>query len=145
MMRSRLVTQLPKFSDVYDGKLLRAMVRQIETLFGRVVSDFDAAIAETDHGALTGLADQDHPASAIVNTPAGNIAATDVQAALNELDSEKAAVAEPIAAAHIGDTSAAHAASAISNVPAGSILSTEVQAAINELAALAVAPRGWGQ
>lgn len=28
-------------------------------------------------------------ASAIVNTPAGNIAATDVQAALNELDSEK--------------------------------------------------------
>lgn len=33
-----------------------------------------------------------HPASSIVNTPAGNIAATTVQAALNELDSEKSAV-----------------------------------------------------
>lgn len=33
-----------------------------------------------------------HPASNIVNTPAGNIAATTVQAALNELDSEKSAV-----------------------------------------------------
>ncbi len=32
-----------------------------------------------------------HPASSIVNTPAGNIAATTVQAAINELDSEKAA------------------------------------------------------
>lgn len=30
-----------------------------------------------------------HPASSIVNTPAGNIAATTVQAAINELDSEK--------------------------------------------------------
>lgn len=33
-----------------------------------------------------------HAASAIANTPAGNIAATDVQAAINELDTEKAAV-----------------------------------------------------
>lgn len=33
----------------------------------------------------------DYPANFIVNTPAGNIAATDVQAALNELDSEKQA------------------------------------------------------
>lgn len=32
-----------------------------------------------------------HPASSIVNTPAGNIAATTVQGAINELDSEKAA------------------------------------------------------
>jgi hypothetical protein len=30
-----------------------------------------------------------HAASAIANTPSGNIAATDVQAAINELDSEK--------------------------------------------------------
>jgi len=33
-----------------------------------------------------------HAASAIANTPAGNIAATDVQAAINELDTEKAPV-----------------------------------------------------
>lgn len=32
------------------------------------------------------------PASSIVNTPAGNIVATDVQAALNELDTDKATV-----------------------------------------------------
>jgi hypothetical protein len=47
------------------------------------------ATAQTDHGALSGLTDPDHPASAIINTPAGNIVATDVQAALNELDTEK--------------------------------------------------------
>lgn len=34
-----------------------------------------------------------HAASAIANTPAGNVAATDVQAAINELDTEKAALA----------------------------------------------------
>lgn len=33
------------------------------------------------------------PATAVVNTPAGNIAATTVQAAINELDAEKAALA----------------------------------------------------
>ena len=49
-------------------------------------------IPPTSH---TGLTDRDsvnsHPASAITNTPAGNIAATDVQAAINELDTEKQA------------------------------------------------------
>lgn len=50
----------------------------------------------TDHGTLTGLTDLDHPASAIINTPAGNIAATDVQLAINELDSEKAPIASPV-------------------------------------------------
>jgi hypothetical protein len=45
--------------------------------------------AQTDHGALAGLTDLDHPASAIINTPAGNIVATDVQSALNELDLDK--------------------------------------------------------
>ena len=47
------------------------------------------AASITDHGALSGLSDQDHPASAIIYTPAGSIAATDVQAAITELDSEK--------------------------------------------------------
>ena len=41
------------------------------------------------HGALTGLSDLDHPASAIINTPAGNIVATTVQAAINGLDVDK--------------------------------------------------------
>lgn len=57
----------------------------------RVVGTYASvtATAQTDHGSLTGLTDQDHPASAIIFTPTGNIAATDVQAAIAEVDSEK--------------------------------------------------------
>jgi hypothetical protein len=44
----------------------------------------------TNHGDLSNRDDADsHPASAIANTPAGAIAAITVQAALNELDTEK--------------------------------------------------------
>lgn len=44
------------------------------------------------HNDLGGLdAGNDHPAAAITNTPAGLIASTNVQAALNELDTEKLA------------------------------------------------------
>ena len=63
--------------------------------------------------------------SDVVNTPAGTIVATDVQAALNELDGD--------ITNHVGDASDAHDASAISNVPAGSISATNVQDAIDEL------------
>lgn len=65
------------------------------TAISRVVGSFASITAstQTDHGSLTGLADQDHPASAIIFTPAGNIAATDVQAAIAELDTEKASLA----------------------------------------------------
>lgn len=47
----------------------------------------------SDHAGLPDLATSGHPASAIANTPAGSVAATTVQAAINELDSEKAAKA----------------------------------------------------
>jgi hypothetical protein len=67
-----------------------------------------------------------HDASAISNVPAGSIAATDVQSAINELDGDQTA--------HLADAVDAHDASAISNVPAGSIAATTVQAAIDELA-----------
>ena len=46
------------------------------------------AALTTHTGASTGA----HAASAIANTPAGNLAATNVQAALNELDTEKLAL-----------------------------------------------------
>lgn len=49
--------------------------------------DGDAAAGRLDDH-IDGTADK-HGASAIVNTPAGGIAATDVQAAINELDTEK--------------------------------------------------------
>lgn len=66
-----------------------------------------------------------HDASAISNVPAGTIAATDVQSAINELDGD--------IQGHINDSSDAHDASAISNVPAGNLAATDVQAALNEL------------
>jgi len=75
-----------------------------------------------------------HDASAISFSATGNIVATDVQAAIAELDSEKATVAEPIAAAHIADTSDAHDASAISFSPVGTIAGADVQTAVAEVA-----------
>ncbi len=46
----------------------------------------------SSHGSLTGLSNANsHPASAISNTPAGTIVATNVQTALDELDAEKVA------------------------------------------------------
>jgi hypothetical protein len=64
-------------------------------------------------------------ATDVVVTPVGTIAATDVQAAVAELDGD--------IQGHISDTSDAHDASAISFVPAGTIAATDVQAAIQEL------------
>ena len=67
----------------------------------------------------------------IPNTPAGAIASTTVQAAINELDSEKASATS--LTNHISDATDAHAGTAISNTPAGGIAATTVQAALNEL------------
>jgi hypothetical protein len=62
----------------------------IETMDYRSLSGVSTSTyVATDHGTLAGLTDLDHPASAIINTPAGDISATDVQAAINELDTEK--------------------------------------------------------
>jgi hypothetical protein len=82
-------------------------------------------------------------AGSIVNTPAGNISATNIQSAINELDTEKITSNAPI----IGNTftkitfdskglitSGANATAAdIINVPSGNISSTTVQAALNEI------------
>jgi len=75
-----------------------------------------------------------HDASAISFSATGNIAATDVQAAIAELDSEKATtgsvstVASDLAA-HIGDTADAHDASAVSVLDtAGYYAATDVEA-----------------
>lgn len=72
-----------------------------------------------------------HPASAIANTPAGTIAATDVQAAIDELDTDRQTVSTNLAN-HIASATA-HTATNLVNTPAGNIAATTVQAAINEL------------
>lgn len=119
-----------------------------------------ARIAAAETATANHLADvaDAHAASAITNTAAGNLVATTVQAALNELDTEKLATAtaattyQPLdtdltaiaaltapgtqitdSTAHISDGTDAHAASAITNTAAGNIVATTVQAAINEL------------
>jgi hypothetical protein len=68
------------------------------------------------------------PASTIVNTPSGNLAAVTVQNALNELQTELDS-----ATAHISDAIDAHAGTAITNTPSGNLAATTVQAALNEL------------
>lgn len=73
-----------------------------------------------------------HDASAISNVPAGTIAATDVQAAINELDGDVQQVASDLSA-HINDATDAHDGSAISNIPSGNLSATDVQGALNEL------------
>lgn len=55
-------------------------LNDVDAAAGAAQDDIDAHIADTTAA---------HAASAISNTPAGNIAATTVQAAINELDTEK--------------------------------------------------------
>lgn len=68
------------------------------------------------------------PATTVVNTPAGNLVAVNVQTALDELQTELDS-----ATAHISDATGAHAASAITNTPSGNLAATDVQAALDEL------------
>lgn len=75
-----------------------------------------------------------HDASAISSIPSGNLAATEVQAALNELQSDvdSRALASDLSN-HISDATDAHDASAISSVASGNLVATDVQSALNEL------------
>lgn len=73
-----------------------------------------------------------HDASAISNVPAGTIAATDVQAAINELDGDVQTVQTGLTN-HINDTTDAHDASAISVVPTGNLAADDAQEAFVEL------------
>lgn len=74
----------------------------------------------------------DLAASKVTNVPSGNLAATDVQSALNELQSDIDTRASDLTA-HLTDAVDAHDASAISSIPSGNLAATEVQAALNEL------------
>lgn len=106
-----------------------AMYRDAEDFVD--AADVDAVQAALDaHIADTGDA---HDASAISFTPAGSIAATDAQAAIEELDSDIDDVGSALVS-HVTDSSAAHAASAISYNGGTGMAATDVEAAIDELA-----------
>lgn len=83
-------------------------------------------------GGSGGGGDDDQTAAEVPFTPAGNIAATDVQAAIQELDTEKASQAA--LDAHINDAADAHDASAIS-VDSTTLVGTgtDAQAVFEEL------------
>lgn len=104
---------------------------------GRVDSAIQAVLDVANNHVVDGVGA--HAATAISNTPAGTIAATTVQAAINELATDAVAavaattVVSDALAAHIADATDAHAASAVTNTAAGNIAATTVQAAINEL------------
>lgn len=96
---------------------------EVNTVFGRT----GIVVAESG----------DYTADQITNVPAGNLAATDVQAALNELqdDIDDRALASDLTD-HINDTTEAHASTAISFSSGGDLVATTVKAAIDELEGL---------
>jgi len=69
-----------------------ALLDAIKTVDGSG-SGLDADLLDGQSSGAFASAGHVHTASVITNTPSGNIAATTVQAALNELDTEKAALA----------------------------------------------------
>ena len=107
--------------DADATKLLRVDVGTIATSTTRVLTMPNKNV---DLAAI--------PASDVTNTPAGNIAATTVQAAINELDTEKATAAS--VTDHLNDTTDAHDASAISYAGGTGMSATDVEGAIDELA-----------
>lgn len=72
-----------------------------------------------------GLAAQNQASEITYNNTTSGLVATNVQAAIDEVDADLTA--------HIGDTIDAHDASAISNIPSGNLVATDVQSALNEL------------
>jgi hypothetical protein len=95
-----------------------------------VESTVETAVTEQIAAHVAGESDP-HSADSIVNVPAGTVAATDVQGAIDELASDKAEFSQ--LTDHTDETAGAHAASAISVTPAGTIAGDTVQEALEEL------------
>lgn len=90
-----------------------------------LLSPTDAVLSVFSRTGVVTAQAGDYSANQVTNVPAGNLSATDVQSALNELQTE--------IDNHLTDLTDAHDASAISNVPAGNLVASDVQAALNEL------------
>jgi hypothetical protein len=112
-------------AKIADGSVSNTEFQYIGGLTSDAQTQLNAKASTTDLNNHINDATDAHDASAISNVPAGSIAATDVQAAINELDGD--------IQGHIGDATDAHDASAISNVPSGNLAATDVQGALNEL------------
>jgi hypothetical protein len=105
-------------------------LNDVDAAAGAAQDDIDAHIADTTAA---------HAASAISNTPAGNVSATTVQAAINELDSEKlsasaTALPSSFASASINSiTPTGGALAVIGAINATGILRTDLSASGNAL------------
>lgn len=115
-----------------DGSVSNTELQYINSVTSNVQDQIDAKTDDTTVDAHIADASGAHAGSAISNIPAGNLAATDVQGALNELQGDIDTNATSISD-HIADATAAHAGSAISNTPSGNLAATDVQGALNEL------------
>lgn len=111
------VELIPKATDKYDIN--------VDRVDGYDVGNGASNILLLDASGKVPASNLTQTAAVTSFTPAGSIAATNVQAAIQELDGD--------VTGHTGAASGAHAASAISNTPAGGVSATTVQAAINEL------------
>lgn len=74
------VPHVPILDDFTKDAILKRWFEQLRTLSTSTEADLAAHLADTDDA---------HDASAISFSPAGDIASTDVQAAIEELDTEK--------------------------------------------------------
>lgn len=80
-----------EYKTSYTNNDARVVLKEVTDLRTTRSPGVSAGVT-TSHNSLSGRSDSGaHPASAIANTPAGTIAATDVQTALNELDTDKVA------------------------------------------------------
>jgi hypothetical protein len=115
-----------------------------------VLAEIGASTGGTVEGLATHIADPTdaHDASAISVVPAGAIASTNVQDALEEVDGAVTTISTSITTvsdgldAHLADAVDAHDASAISFTPNGTIAATDVQTAIQEVRDEAAAGTG---
>lgn len=102
------VFSIPAADGLTDGYLTSIDWTRLDTAYNHISDATDA-----------------HDASAISVVATGNLASTDVQNALVELQGD--------IDNHLSDTTDAHDASAISVVPVGALAATDVQAALAEL------------
>jgi hypothetical protein len=95
----------------------------------------NAMLANTAVANLTGTNTGDQTAATVSSVPAGSISATNVQAALNELDSEKAPLASPT---FIGTPSLPTGTIAITQAPANNSTALATTAYVDNAASTAV-------
>lgn len=119
-------------TTISDNVAEKVALQELETAVETKANDSDLTAHIND-------ATDAHAASAITNTPSGNLVATDVQGALDEhqgdIDTNTLNIGNNTTdiSNHISDATDAHTASAITNVASGNLIATDVQGALNEL------------